>query len=152
MKTIKRAVSTLLIAVAVLTSVFATPIKAQAYWYDKPVQFVSMEDLYTTAYIHTQNGGAVVHYKLYVELENSAYNKYLHMWYCDNSGQWKNSPAGTYVRSLGNNRELWLVEGYVVGDAKFAIHYQTDTGVDAWDNNNGQDYKLSEVGKPRTWY
>ena len=149
MKTLKKTLAVLVALVAIVAGIVATPVKAQAFWWDQPVEFVSAEDLYTTTYIHTENGGGVVHYKVYVEVENSAYNKYIHMWYCDNQKVWQNSPAATYVRNIGNNRELWVIEGYVIGDAQFALHYQTDTGVDAWDNNNGQDYKLSEVGKPR---
>ena len=147
MKTTKKLVSALLLAVTVLTGVFAAPAQSKAAWYDKPIEFVSAGDLWVTTYIHAENGGAVVHYKVYVEVENSAYNKYIHMWYCDNSKVWKNSNAATYVKSLDNNRELWVIEGYIVGDAKFALHYETDNGVDAWDNNNGNDYILSQVSK-----
>ena len=151
MTKMKKLLSVMLAAVAIVTSVLATTTDANAFWWDPQVQFMSAEDLYVTTYIHTENGGGVVHYKVYVQVENSAYNKYIHMWYCDNTKVWKESPAATYVKSLDNNRELWVIEGYVISDAQFAIHYQTDNGVDAWDNNNGNDYILSKVGQPRKY-
>ena len=53
----------------------------------------------------------------------------------------------TFVKKLENNRELWVIEGYVNGNAQFCLHYTTDNGVDAWDNNDGKDYRFYDVAE-----
>ncbi|MBQ5447092.1 MAG: hypothetical protein IIT48_10590 [Lachnospiraceae bacterium] len=161
MKTVKnlKKVVAMMLAVATLVTgmTFTSETKAQAFWYDKPVQFMGMDDCWATAYIHVENPYGVYHYKLYLQVENSAYNKNITMWYSDRShhtdgnytqnGEWHNSEKATFVKKLENNRELWVIEGYVNGNAQFCLHYTTDNGVDAWDNNDGKDYRFYDVAE-----
>ena len=69
MKTVKnlKKVVAMMLAVATLVTgmTFTSETKAQAFWYDKPVQFMGMDDCWATAYIHVENPYGVYHYCCY---------------------------------------------------------------------------------------
>ena len=50
------------------------------------------------------------------------------------------SNKATYVKSLGNGKELWTLSGYVDDAAQFVFNYKESN---AWDNNNGRNYTYS---------
>ncbi len=56
-------------------------------------------------------------------------------------GRWVDSNKATYVKSLGNGKELWTLSGYVDDAAQFVFNYKE---ANAWDNNNGRNYKLAD--------
>ena len=148
-KNLKKVMVALLTVATIFTCVLAVNTKeADAYYWDKPVEFVGLGSMNVAAYVHVENPYAVVGTEVYIQVENSAYNKDITLWYTDrsNNGEWHSSSKAEYVKSLGNNRELWKVKVwfYGVSTTKFCVHYQSNTGIDVWDNNNGNDYNLAD--------
>ena len=63
------------------------------------------------------------------------------MHYQTSNGTWRDSDKATYVKSLGNGKELWTLSGYISDPAEFVFNYKE---ANAWDNNNYQNYKLKD--------
>ena len=82
-----------------------------------------------------------------IVVENLAYEKQVEWIYnADNTG-WASVPAA-YVKSLGDNMELWeaTTNGPIAFDGiQFAVLYSVN-GQDYWDNNGGEDYYVTSSG------
>lgn len=120
----------------------AQPTVAAATVTDQVVKLDSITFL-PVAYIHDNNNYwhapyAVDEYTAYVLVENKSYNKTIVMHYIDADGVWKDSEKATYVKTRSDGKEIWVLHGFV-GGAIFAINYKE---ANAWDNNNGLNYKL----------
>ena len=63
------------------------------------------------------------------------------MHYQTADGTWTDSNKATYVKSLGNGKELWTLSGYLSSPAQFVFNYKE---ANAWDNNNNQNYRLRD--------
>ncbi|OHD60348.1 MAG: hypothetical protein A2014_02115 [Spirochaetes bacterium GWF1_49_6] len=90
----------------------------------------------------------------YIEIENAAYQKQVVVHY-ELDGVWSDL-AASYVKSLGNNKELWYFTYTNIGfnpfggwDINFAIKYVVN-GQTYWDNNGGADYHVG--AGPRNFY
>ena len=56
-------------------------------------------------------------------------------------GNWVDSDKATYVKSLGNGKELWTLNGFIDSPAQFVFNYKE---ANAWDNNKGANYTLAD--------
>jgi hypothetical protein len=90
----------------------------------------------------------------YIEIENAAYRKEVTVHY-KLYDEWRDV-AAAYVKSLGNNKELWYFTYTNIGfnpfggwDISFAIKYVVN-GQTYWDNNGGADYHVG--AGPRNFY
>lgn len=97
-----------------------------------------------TDYIHSDanywhTSCAVNHYKAYLLVENKSYDKTIVLHYIDGYGQWKDSDKASYIETRSDGKELWVVEGYFMGNAQISVNYKE---ANAWDNNNSKDYML----------
>ncbi len=141
----------------------ATDVNAAADLAGAPVTAVAVSNpvqlFYSTSY--SQNDGYSYFASYWVEgkieIENIAYQKSVNVIYratnAGYAGEWKSAPA-VWVKQLENNKELWsfatgkesahLSSGGV--SFEFAISYKVN-GVEYWDNNNGANYKGSNLSK-----
>ncbi|GKX64873.1 hypothetical protein [Inconstantimicrobium mannanitabidum] len=105
------------------------------------VSYVATDYIHSDAnYWHTTC--AVNHYKAYIVVDNKSYDKTIVLHYIDGYGEWKDSNKATYVETRSDGKELWVVDGYFLGNAQFAINYKE---ANVWDNNNGKDYMLYDL-------
>lgn len=94
---------------------------------------------------HVANWRGSVQYIVYIQIDaQSAVNKAVSVHYSAGANGWQNAEA-SYVANLDNNTEIWsaTVSGFAVGD-EYAIKYVGD-GQTYWDNNNGNNYSMSDV-------
>lgn len=84
----------------------------------------------------------------FIEVENIAYNKSVTIHYSFDEITWKDASASYYKQTLNNN-EAWEFSvddtNYTGSTCTFAIKYEVG-GQTYWDNNNGQNYKVSISG------
>jgi len=82
-----------------------------------------------------------------IVVENLGYEKQVELIYNTDDWGWYSAPA-TYVKSIGDNKELWEVwtTGVIAyQQTQFAILYSVN-GEDYWDNNGGEDYFVTPAG------
>ncbi|GKX67018.1 CBM21 domain-containing protein [Inconstantimicrobium mannanitabidum] len=121
----------------------AQPTVAAATVTDQVVKLDSITSR-SIANIHDDNNYwhapyAVEEYTAYVLVENKSYDKTIVLHYIDADGVWKDSEKATYVETRSDGKELWVLHGFVGGNAIFAVNYKE---ANAWDNNNGLNYRL----------
>lgn len=75
-----------------------------------------------------------------LDVQNIAYVKHIGVRYRNTSGAWVSQP-GEYMKSVGNNRELWAIDLWETA-TEFAFYY-TVNGVTYWDNNGGRNYRTA---------
>lgn len=115
-------------------------------YYNQTIKVQDIEFGRAVVYIHDGNNifGApygVYPYTAHVVVDNRTYDKTIVMHQQTASGTWKDSAKGTYVKSLGNGKELWEIKGWIDGNAQFCFNYKE---VNAWDNNNTNNYTPSD--------
>jgi len=101
-----------------------------------------------------ENWEAMARMSGYIRIENLAYHKRVTVRYqASQSGEWRDLPAG-YLRSLDDSKEVWFFESEEVSypmrlsaDFRLAISYEVN-GHKYWDNNQGQDYRISTGPRP----
>lgn len=117
-----------------------------ASYYNQTIKVQDITVGSAIAYGHNSNNiwnKSATQYKVTVNLvvSNLTYNKtiVMHNQLCD--GTWCDSQKAIYVKSLGNGKELWKIETSVADPAQFVFNYKE---VNAWDNNNYQNYTLDD--------
>ena len=153
-KKLSKVLSALLVSSALLTAVPASaatyhgaPTYAQNQgYYNQTIKVQDINVDYVTAYIHCANNAynttyAVCKYTANIIVSNNSYNKTIVMHHQTSDGRWVDSNKATYVKSLGNGKELWTLSGYVDDAAQFVFNYKE---ANAWDNNNRRNYKLAD--------
>ncbi|MDY4078817.1 MAG: hypothetical protein SOY42_08530 [Clostridium sp.] len=115
-------------------------------YYSKPVQIQDITITGTCAYIHSNSNVyrdtyATYSYTANLIVDNKSYHKTIVMHHQNSDGSWSDSDKATYVKSLGNGKELWTLNGFIDGPAQFVFNYKE---ANAWDNNQGQNYTLSD--------
>lgn len=141
-----------LVAGIMIASSLLVPVTAQAataapttYTADTAVtnQTVKLDSIsfYDTAYSH---GGAswstVFGYDAYIIVENKTYSKHIVLHYKDaSSTSWQDSNDATYQGTRADGKEIWAIHGYFYDNSEFCVYYKE---VNAWDNNNNQNYKI----------
>lgn len=152
-KKLSKVLSAVLVSAALLTAVPASAATYQGAptyeqnnsYYNQTIKVQDITVGSATAYIHSANNVwnttfGVYPYTANIVVSNLSYNKTIVMHYQTANGTWTDSNKATYVKSLGNGKELWTVSGYLCGPAQFVFNYKE---ANAWDNNNGQNYTLS---------
>lgn len=153
-KKLTKVLSALLVSSALFAAVPAStatyhgaPTYAQNQgYYNQTIKVQDINVDYVTAYIHCANNAynttyAVCKYTANIIVSNNSYNKTIVMHHQTSDGRWVDSNKATYVKSLGNGKELWTLSGYVDDAAQFVFNYKE---ANAWDNNNGRNYKLAD--------
>lgn len=151
-KKLSKVLSAVLVSSALLTAVPASAATYQGAptyeqnnsYYNQTIKVQDIEITGTVAYIHSANNVwnttyGVHSYTANIVVSNLSYNKTIVMHYQTADGTWRDSNKATYVKSLGNGKELWTLSGYIDGPAQFVFNYKE---ANAWDNNNGQNYTL----------
>lgn len=143
-------------AVLVSSALFAAVPASAATYHGAPTyaqnqgyynQTIKVQDVnvdFVTAYVHSGSNVygtsyGVCKYTANIIVSNNSYNKTIVMHHQTWDGSWRDSNKATYVKSLGNGKELWTLSGYVDGPAQFVFNYKE---ANAWDNNNGRNYRL----------
>jgi hypothetical protein len=129
----------------------------------QPVVELYFADGYSYTDVSSGNYIEKAFVKGHIELENIAYSKQVNFYYTTDGTTWKNA-AASYAESLPNNRERWSFDvnvgnygrltpdaWYFGEDVQFAISY-TVNGQTYWDNNGGNNYKVSTPYYGRNWY
>ena len=153
-KKLTKALSALLVSSALFAAVPASaatyhgaPTYAQNQgYYNQTIKVQDINVDYVTAYIHCANNAynttyAVCKYTANIIVSNNSYNKTIVMHHQTSDGRWVDSNKATYVKSLGNGKELWTLNGVIDRPAQFVFNYKE---ANAWDNNNGRNYKLAD--------
>ena len=115
-------------------------------YYNQTIQVQDIDVDYVTCYIHSVSNVygttyGVCKYTANVIVDNKTYDKTIVMHYQTSDGTWEDSAKGTYVKYLGNGKELWTISGYIDRPAQFVFNYKE---VNAWDNNNYNNYTLAD--------
>ena len=153
-KKLTKVLSALLVSSALFAAVPASaatyhgaPTYAQNQgYYNQTIKVQDINVDYVTAYIHCANNAynttyAVCKYTANIIVSNNSYHKTIVMHHQTSDGRWVDSNKANYVKSLGNGKELWTLSGYVDDAAQFVFNYKE---ANAWDNNNGRNYKLAD--------
>ena len=153
-KKLSKVLSALLVSSALLTAVPASaatyhgaPTYAQNQgYYNQTIKVQDVNINYVFAYVHSpyniyNDTYAMYSYTANIIVSNNSYNKTIVMHHQTWDGSWRDSDKATYVKSLGNGKELWTIEGYIDGPAQFVFNYKE---ANAWDNNNGRNYTLAD--------
>ncbi len=151
-KKLSKVLSAVLVSSALLTAVPASAATYQGAptyeqnnsYYNQTIKVQDITVGSATAYIHSANNVWKTTYGVYpytanIVVSNLSYDKTIVMHYQTSNGTWRDSDKATYVKSLGNGKELWTLSGYIDGPAQFVFNYKE---ANAWDNNNGQNYTL----------
>lgn len=151
-KKLTKVLSALLVSSALFAAVPASaatyhgaPTYAQNQGYYN--QTIKVQDITVNgavAYIHSpynvyNTTYGVYRYTANIIVSNNSYHKTIVMHHQNSDGSWSDSDKATYVKSLGNGKELWTLTAYVDGPAQFVFNYKESN---AWDNNNGNNYRL----------
>lgn len=154
LKKLTKVLSALLVSSALFAAVPASaatyhgaPTYAQNQGYYN--QTIKVQDITVggaVAYIHSTSNVYNTTYGVYkctanIIVSNNSYNKTIVMHHQNSDGSWSDSNKATYVKSLGNGKELWTLTTYIDGPAQFVFNYKESN---AWDNNNGNNYRLSD--------
>lgn len=133
--------SAIMLAFAMLCGVCGTSVipenKNTAYASENPVKMYYCD--------HVANWRGSVQYIVYIQIDaKSAANKAVFVHYSAGTNEWRDVEA-SYVTNLDNDTEIWsaTVSGFAVG-GEYAIKYVGD-GQTYWDNNNGNNYSMSDV-------
>ncbi|WP_374537653.1 hypothetical protein [Chitinimonas taiwanensis] len=108
-----------------------------------PVELVSEHSLSMTRYSTTFYSESYT-----VAVDNLGPNKEVTIRRQQQNGSWVDIPL-YYQRAAGGNKEIWI--GGLSAHAspqpgeKFAVRYKVN-GVEYWDNNNNQDYRILDQG------
>lgn len=154
LKKLSKVLSVILLSSILLTAI---PVSAATYkgaptyeqnhsYYNQTIKVQDITNVYAVAYSHNDNNIwktsiGVYHYTANIVVSNLSYNKTIVMHYQNADGTWSDSNKATYVKSLGNGKELWTLSGYISGPAQFVFNYKE---ANAWDNNNNQNYTLND--------
>ncbi|MEI3337010.1 MAG: hypothetical protein V8R02_06170 [Clostridium sp.] len=153
-KKLTKVLSAVLVSAALLTAVPASAATYQGAptyeqnnsYYNQTIKVQDVTVDFVTAYIHSANNVwnttyGVCHYTANIIVSNLSYDKTIVMHYQTADGTWTDSNKATYVKSLGNGKELWTLSGYLSSPAQFVFNYKE---ANAWDNNNNQNYRLRD--------
>lgn len=145
-------------AVLVSSALFAAVPASAATYHGAPTyaqnqgyynQTIKVQDITVNgavAYIHSPYNAyntiyGVYRYTANIIVSNNSYHKTIVMHHQNSNGSWSDSNKATYVKSLGNGKELWTLTEYIDGPAQFVFNYKESN---AWDNNNGRNYTLAD--------
>lgn len=145
-------------AVLVSSALFAAVPASAATYHGAPTyaqnqgyynQTIKVQDITVNgavAYIHSPYNAyntiyGVYRYTANIIVSNNSYHKTIVMHHQTWDGSWIDSDKATYVKSLGNGKELWTLTEYIDGPAQFVFNYKESN---AWDNNNGRNYTLAD--------
>ena len=155
-KKLTKVLSALLVSSALLTAVPASAATfngAPTYeqnqgYYNQTIEVQDISLSYPVAYSHNafnvyNTSFTVYKYSANIIVSNKSYNKTIVMHHQNLDGSWSDSDKATYVKSLGNGKELWTLSGYLDDPAEFVFNYKE---ANAWDNNYGKNYKLVDFG------
>ena len=159
-KKLTKVLSALLVSSALLTAVpaSASPYYSTNTFHQAPTytqcpayynQTIQVQDITingTCAYIHSNTNVyndiyAVYSYTANIIVDNKSYNKTIVMHHQTSDGNWIDSDKATYVKSLGNGKERWTLNGFIDSPAQFVFNYKE---ANAWDNNKGANYTLAD--------
>ena len=153
-KKLSKVLSALLVSSALLTAVPASaatyhgaPTYAQNQgYYNQTIKVQDVNINYVFAYVHSpyniyNDTYAMYSYTANIIVSNNSYNKTIVMHHQTYTGEWVDSNKATYVKSLGNGKELWTLNGVIDRPAQFVFNYKE---ANAWDNNNGRNYTLAD--------
>ena len=153
-KKLTKVLSALLVSSALLTAVPASaatyhgaPTYAQNQgYYNQTIKVQDVNVDFVTTYVHSGNNVyrtsyGVCKYTANIIVSNNSYHKTIVMHHQTWDGSWIDSDKATYVKSLGNGKELWTLSGYIDSPAQFVFNYKESN---AWDNNNGRNYTLAD--------
>ncbi len=154
LKKLSKVLSAILLSSTLLTAI---PVSAATYkgaptyeqnnsYYNQTIKVQDITNVFATAYSHNANNVwktsiGIYHYTANIVVSNLSYNKTIVMHYQTANGTWVDSNKATYVKYLGNGKELWTLSAYISDPAEFVFNYKE---ANAWDNNNYQNYKLKD--------
>ena len=115
-------------------------------YYNQTIKVQDVNVDFVTTYVHSGNNVyrtsyGVCKYTANIIVSNNSYHKTIVMHHQTWDGSWRDSDKATYVKSLGNGKELWTLSGYIDSPAQFVFNYKESN---AWDNNNGRNYTLAD--------